>query len=490
MQYDYIIVGGGPSGMTLAHILPGDKKILIIERQKTLGGCHRVNRVPGNVGDPIDSSMINRYFTEHGPRIYSSAYVNFNKILKDLGTSLDDSFTGYNFKISEIGSKSIPDFSGSEMTKLIGAFLIFMVYPNYGADISMSDFAKDFSTGTKDYIDRLCRLTDGAGYDRYTLKEFLSIINDQGPQQLYQPKEPMDVGVLTKWEKYLLDKGVKIIKDTEVKTIEVNNGKVVSVNGTYYADRFILAMPPKEIYNILSAQTGGIKDAFGPFNDFSNYAEQTNYIEYIPISFHWKTKLNIPKVYGFPASDWGLAFIVLSDYMNSVDIGSQGTVISTAITYTDTKSKNTGKSATDSTEQELLKEAFEQLKLSYPDLPDPDQSILSPTVKRIGNRWKTDDTAYVSVSGLEPFKNKSPVYSNLYNLGPYNGNEKYHFTSLESAVSNAFALGNELEGLGLAISGFTTVRQILGIIIIVIMVLIISAVMLYKRLRRKGLKRS
>ena len=70
-NYDYIIIGAGPSGLSLAHILPDNKKILIIERNSSIGGCHRVDRVQG-------------LFTEHGPRIYSYAYVNFNKLLKEI----------------------------------------------------------------------------------------------------------------------------------------------------------------------------------------------------------------------------------------------------------------------------------------------------------------------------------------------------------------------------------------------------------------------
>ena len=72
MNYDLVIVGAGPSGLALAQCLRNTyNKILIIDKESEIGGCHRVRRV-----DTI--------FTEHGPRIYSNTYKNFQMLLKDM----------------------------------------------------------------------------------------------------------------------------------------------------------------------------------------------------------------------------------------------------------------------------------------------------------------------------------------------------------------------------------------------------------------------
>jgi len=45
MKYDLIIIGAGPSGLALAQCLRNDfNKILIIEKESSIGGCHRVIR--------------------------------------------------------------------------------------------------------------------------------------------------------------------------------------------------------------------------------------------------------------------------------------------------------------------------------------------------------------------------------------------------------------------------------------------------------------
>jgi phytoene dehydrogenase-like protein len=79
--YDLVIVGGGPAGLALAHCCSRlHKKILVIDKEHTIGGCHRVKRVH------------NGMFTEHGPRIYLSIYLNFFYLLSEIGIKQDDIF--------------------------------------------------------------------------------------------------------------------------------------------------------------------------------------------------------------------------------------------------------------------------------------------------------------------------------------------------------------------------------------------------------------
>ena len=82
-MYDYIIVGAGPTGLALAlYLAKLNKKIIVIEKENTIGGIHRVKGENG-------------LFTEHGPRIYLNNFVNFMQILNILGTSFQQLFTKY-----------------------------------------------------------------------------------------------------------------------------------------------------------------------------------------------------------------------------------------------------------------------------------------------------------------------------------------------------------------------------------------------------------
>jgi hypothetical protein len=70
--YDYIIYGGGPTGLTLAYLLGRNKmKVLLVEKENKLGGCWKV--------DWID----NKYFSEHSPRVLTDNHM-FISLLKNI----------------------------------------------------------------------------------------------------------------------------------------------------------------------------------------------------------------------------------------------------------------------------------------------------------------------------------------------------------------------------------------------------------------------
>ena len=93
--YDIVVIGGGPAGLALAQCCSSiGKKVVVIDKEDNIGGCHRVRRVNG-------------LFTEHGPRIYSSAYSVFMTLLEEMNTDFFDLFTEYNFSMSRIGGETI-----------------------------------------------------------------------------------------------------------------------------------------------------------------------------------------------------------------------------------------------------------------------------------------------------------------------------------------------------------------------------------------------
>jgi len=438
MSFDYTIVGGGPCGLTIALYLSKlGKNCCIIDKNKSLGGCHRVTRVDGK-------------FTEHGPRVYSSAYVNVKEILKELDTSFSDIFTKYNFNISSIQDRTAANLLFREKALIGFEFfkLLLGINKNSLKRTSVKSFLDkhNFSEKSKDYFDRICRLTDGAGYDRYNMFEFMQLINQNFFYNLYQPKHPNDMKLFDLWEKKLISNGVIIMKETSVNTYSINNGKYVvnlSTGQNIITDNLFLCIPPKHFLQISPIN---IVNKFGEYNklNMQEWSDYNSYINDIPVSFHWNQRLSLPKVWGFPASDWGLAFVEVSEYMDANNDNKTSTVFSTCITKQDTPSSVTGKTMYQTEEQELIQEVFRQLKLSFPDLPNYDRAIIHPNVKRINNTWVEDDTAYVETDRYEFVKPSVPDLKGLYYVGTHNGNSYYNFTSMESAVTNSMNLLNSL----------------------------------------------
>jgi len=429
----YIIIGSGPTGLSLAWYLSKlNKDVIIIEREAEIGGCHRVRRVNG-------------LFTEHGPRIYLNNYINFINILKDMDLNFHDLFVKYEYPTLNLVRQSIKNFSFKNIITFMISYFNFLLNPNAYLSMTMLEYVNKhkFSNEAKDYIDRFCRLTDGAGSDRYTVYEFFQIINQNIFYNIYQPKLPNDKGLFKFWYEKLIQNNVKIFLNTQV--ISLNQDSITIYNDktnktkTLQAEKYIFAIPPKSFIKILD-NSPQMKNIYGPYNQLSQWASATNYLTYIPITVHWNQKLKLPKIWGFPSSEWGIAFIILSDYMH---FDESKTVISSCITKSDIKSSFINKTANECDAQTLIEETYRQLKNILKDLPLPTNSLLSPEMKYDGTKWETIDNAFI----LTPlgYLNKYNYENRIYQVGTQNGKSHYSFTSMESAITNALYLLKEIE---------------------------------------------
>lgn len=467
MSYDYIIIGAGPSGLTLAYGLANKgKQCLVVDRQSSIGGCHRVLRVNG-------------YFTEHSPRVYLSSYVNMMRWFKHM--HIHDLFTPYHYGTTSIANKLLDKLSWYECGCMAWAFTRCMIQSEYGKDKSVRDFANEsnFSEESKDYLDRLCRFTDGAGSDRYRLNQLLEIMNQNAMYTILQPKLPNDIAMFPRIQHALERKGVTFLLDADVEEILMNNAQTrvtgISVHHnlqsrTLFADNVILAVPPKDLSIILNASP--CPTAFGSLTEWST---QSSYDTDLAAIFHWNQELDIPNIWGFPFSEWGLIFIPLSNYM-SFDNNSK-TVISTCITYLDRRSSETGQTANQMSDSgELLAEIFRQLKLVYPDLPQPTFSCLSPTVYRDEGKWVNQDSAYIHSKNSNYISSKGSI-PNLFQVGVQNGHSPLYATTFEAAVANAIVFLEEQNMPLFPLQKPTTIRTVLFWILIAIVLLILIYVL-------------
>lgn len=479
--YDMVIVGAGPAGLALAQCCSSiGKRVLLIDREYDVGGCHRVRRYRD-------------FFTEHGPRIYSTTYKVFITLLRDMGLDFYDLFTPYNFTISDIGNQTVwKTLSYSELFTLAIEFIKLLFNNDYGIDITMATFMKVNSFGSKSFelIDRICRLTDGADASKYTLNEFLQLFNQQYFHKIYQPKYPNDNGLFKLWKRHLYNSDVdmllgynvdRIIRDPYSGTISDivitqrdHATNTVSESILVSGGNFVMAVPPLHLIDILSNSDKSVQNCWGDFDLLRKWAFHTAYIEYVSLTFHWDYPLDLPKIYGFPKTSWGLAYIVLSDYMDFDSIDSR-TVISLAITITDKPNAN-GKTADQSNYQELVNETFAQLRQSFPQIPKPSRILLSPGVYHDGARWISRDTAFITSANADylPFTGS---ISNLFSVGTHNGKHIYRFTSMESAVTNAVAMAHylypELQSKYPITSGIT-VRYVL--VVSIVLLAIVAAI--------------
>jgi hypothetical protein len=446
-HYDLVIVGAGPAGLALAHASSSlYRRILIIDNETDIGGCHRVKR------------NIDGLFTEHGPRIYLSIYYNFFNLMSEMGLKVEDVFVNYKYSFDDVAKEKIlPHYSFYEMFMFALAYLMYVINDDYGKDISLYEYLRGhgFSLKVIDMFDRLCRFTDGGNVYTYSLNKILKATDSSPMLKIYQPKAPLDVVLFSTWKKFLSNRGVDFMLGFRITDYDFQNNNVetITLSNTekIRCGKLVFAVPPVSLMNIIKYEDG-LRNAFGNFNDFERWVDNTKYIDYISITYHFKGKLGLPIINGLTFdTEWGIVLINLSDYMDSVNAEGEGyggysTVLSTAISICDKNSKATYKKANECSADELIKEVHRQIKESiFHDFPSDYKALVNPNnyYDTYKNKWACRDNAYFNTYNEKYI----PFYSsinNVYNLGTHNGKSYISYTTIESAVSNAMYLAGEL----------------------------------------------
>lgn len=493
--YDYVIVGAGPAGLALTQYLyPTTNSILLLDNINVIGGCHRVVRVP-YLGQEL--------FTEHGPRIYVDNYNNFKVLLKHMGHDFYSLFTPYHFSfMTEIFRQGLT-LKLKDCLPILCAFLLFLLDEEYGKGTTILEFGKKhgFHPRTMDILDRSARMTDGSSIDRYTLNQLFQVINQQLFYKIYQPKLPNDKGFLKIWQEFLQQQpNIDILLEHDAIHLNYNE-ETNRVESLWVYDKknhntieikcnnVVLAMPPHAMARVLGTCHSNIQNSFMPYIHLLQFVKNTDYIPYISITYHWKTKQETPKIHGFPMGEWGIISIVLTDYMK--DEYSK-TLISCCVSYTDRPSSNTGKTANQSTADEVIEETFLQLQTIMPFLSKPEIALISPQnfYDKQTKQWKQYDVSYFNSSSQEqkPLPNHGKV-ENLYNVGSHNGNSMHEFTTLESAISNALILAYKLEPPTIRkypFQTFWTLRHVLKILVLFIIGFFLFLVLFVKKNKNKN----
>jgi len=481
MIYDYVIIGGGPGGLSLASLLPGNN--ILIEKEKTLGGCHKV------IWD-------NGYFTEHGPRIYGTAYQNAMSILAQMGINWDDHFVHYDFQFLSIG---LGEITGTmqpwETMYLVFEFLKQSISgglktPSLDKPLSEINKVDDtttvgewmdnkgFTDKSKNMIDRICRMTDGADSSRYLLTSFLQLVNQDFFYSFQQPNKPMDQ-LFNLWEKRITSKKYdinnpitcEIAKGEEV--IEVSKNSQVCI---IYTDRRIIssknvifAMPPQYISQIIK------QSSYNPFSDrFLSYAEQTQYLQYISLTFHFSRHYKLEHLWGVAKdSKWGIVFIKLDDYMIDTFPGDMFTI---AVTKIDVPGLN-GKTASECSDTEIQEEVWQEMNLLF---HFPDKPVIK-IYKGNDQAWVLTKHGYGECTGKDNISCPDNIGPNFYAVSCHVGESPYSFTSFESAVCNAIWLVNRLTGKNTPIKTLWTLDLVLRIILVLLVLCIFIWFVIYKK---------
>lgn len=403
-MHDWIIVGGGPSGLTCATHLPGN--IMVLEKRRQVGGCHRVQWNQG-------------FFSEHGPRVYNGGYVNARRLCREHGIRWDDAFQRTEYAPDHIdGQRWYQWMSWRALALLTLASLLYWIgVPLRG---SVRDALDRWGIGglERRRIDTVCRFSDGAGIDRYTLGQFVSGFDYHVVYPFYTPRQPLDRGLWGPIRESLESRGVVVKAGVEIRRVLHDGTRVLGVvtdtGRRLMARRVVLCLPPVSLSRVLKASG---------LYDYADMSKATKYIPYWSYSIHVRPGVErLVAVDGFVDTPWGLIWMDLP--MNGVATR----VLSVAITRVDAPSTR-GLVARGAPQDAVIAEILRQLPLT-PEARDAIVKVV-PTME--------SDQAYVAAAGTPRLPQWHPQIEGLGMVGCANGLSRYEFTSIESAVQNAMA---------------------------------------------------
>lgn len=447
-----VIIGGGPTGLTIAWYLAQlGQKSIIIEKEKELGGCHKVVRVDG-------------LMTEHGPRVYSNSFINFHQLLNEMNLNPDHLFVNYKFGFKDIiGSLNLQI---SEILTLLNYIILFLIYPPFLQSKTVGEMIKNFTPKTKSFFRKVCKLTESADVDRYTVQELISLIMTGPWYQFQQPKYPNDVALFKLWKQKLEQTGlVTIMTQHELVSINVVDqktiGSITVINHNdqqkqiMIGERYILAIPPRSLIPIIYSSPRlfcSKKDE----EKMLEWIKDVKYDDYLSIIFYWdgigmrshrdgmgmgchrdNVGTSMTSKWGIPNGPWFIIHIVLSDY---IQFERSGLVISSCIANLDVPNQD-GLTANQCNQQQLIDYTFEQLNQMYDnELSKPDRSLIYPGVRSKINhpsKWITSDSAFVLTPKGYHDQSLLSHIDNLYWSGIHNGNADLPVTTIETAIIEA-----------------------------------------------------
>lgn len=449
--YDLVIIGAGPAGIALAHVSCSlYRNILIIDREGSIGGCHRVKR---------DYEGI---FTEYGPRIYLTIFYNFFVLLKEIGLNVCDVFTPYKYNhISDILRSTWRTFSYYETYIFTLSYLRYMINDSHGKTVSLYTYLSyyKFSTKSMDLLRNICKQIDDADIETVSLNKILKIYDIMISHRILQPKLPLDVSLFNLWKHFLENSGVDFLLNTELKSVAIIDNVVSHIivdssgqvgQSQIECDKLVFAVPPVSLMAIIKDDEL-LRVAFGLTTSLERWVEKTKYKDYVSVTYHFKNGTVLPSTNGLTLlTEWGIRVINLSEYMKKVECDNN-VVLTVAITLLDRESAHILKCANECTYDELIREAYRQIKMSY--LCNGEYAgeyayngYINPNnyYDSHNREWKCIDNAYLNVIDEAYIPFISSTIENLYTLGTHNGKSFVPFNSIESAVSNGISLGTEL----------------------------------------------
>ena len=301
-HYDITIVGGGPSGIALALMLEKTgKKILLTEREKTLGGCWRVEW------------QNEKYYTEHSPHIMTSNYKKFMQLCKYL--KVNNKFKNtYKYKSSfrsvYLDKNVIGKLKFSDIVKIVSGLIISRFIENKQTVDEFSDHISE--TGKKTMY--ILSVAAASTPDKVMMQDMFDIMIEYPPDMIQMTEPELWLKAAKKY--FENSENIDLSLNTEIKSIS-NTQDGFLIDDVIYTNEVILALPPIALKNVLEKSSNDVKNNWLPYPDFKRWADESSYNS-IGFQLHFDSNVEYKDEWCWSCiGDWNIIILPMSKYLKS-----------------------------------------------------------------------------------------------------------------------------------------------------------------------------
>jgi len=436
MQYDFILAGLGPSGITTAlHLMKSGKSVLLFDSNSSLGGCW---------AHTYDKGV---YFTEHSPKVlFSLANHDFKSLLNFLHVDpkLKSVYSKQTLVFASIIYHIFTSFHLWDYLLLFSYGLSFLINNQTTVDKRQTVYewmvTHKISNSARDFFEMMCIVINGTSAKLIKMHNLFSFMSKPGHifgriVQLTNPNE----WLYSAYNKLSFQTNIDIRFNATVHSIQTQNDvakKVVIHTGEEFeAKQFILCVPIRNLLEISSRSDKTVqRNWFKSLEEFGSYVSLSSYSG-IGIQFHFDETILSKRLWCWSCtSEWIILVVDKGNTLNSKDLSLDKnikTVWSCVLCDTTTKNKN-GKSPNDYENiNDLTIEVLKQLSDKHGSTLSPKYTSISNTVYRDEYGWNSSASSFTNTQGNIPF---TGVIKNLHTVGPHNMDE---IVVIDSAIKSA-----------------------------------------------------
>jgi hypothetical protein len=425
----YIIIGGGPAGLSLAYTLASnDIGVEVIEKNEQLGGSWNSQWVETD------------YWSENAPRVLTYSD-NTKRFLEEIGITTDDLGSIYgdyfrtNFKIVSFIAKY---FTVTDYAIFTNAAVKYNIVDE---PITMHEWLtnSDMSNLAKNAIRIIC-ITICDIPKKTNVNDFFGSIS--AASAFTQFKQP------NKWHHLIETKlasmpHVTIKKKTMVNKLLENNNKITGVvckhldtgmTETKTADKVVLCTQSDGILNVIENSNAAVQNNWKPFKEMALWCQTTFYSAF-SFQLHFSETVEFPEEWCWSCeSEWSIIILPISNWVTNFTKNlNVKTVWSCCIIDMETKSSVLNKTPNQCTKNEIVQECLRQIKKNA-NIPQPYHVTTSVGLEKKNGRWVSINTGFTrGEKDYLPMKGK---IDNLFALGCFTKPTRASISYMETAITS------------------------------------------------------